>query len=95
MSNQSSVSRTLFTLIAIAVTGLALGFMKESAEFINSLLLSWIIVIVASPLLHWLKRKISTWLAFVITLISIFAVFLMVGLVLVVGINRFIETLPA
>ncbi|MEA3440899.1 MAG: AI-2E family transporter [Chloroflexota bacterium] len=95
MTNQTSLSRTLLALITIAVFGLVLGFMKVSAGFINALLLSWIIVLVASPLLHWLKRKMPTWLAFVITLVSIFAVFLTVGLVLVVGINRFIETLPA
>jgi predicted PurR-regulated permease PerM len=95
MTNQTTVSSTLLTLATIAVFGLVVGFMYVSAEFINTLLLSWIIVLAASPLLHWLKRKMPTWLAFVITLVSIFAVFLTVGLVLVVGINRFIETLPA
>lgn len=94
MTNQPSVSRTLLILITIAIIGLALAFMRVSAGLINALLLSWIIVLVASPLLHWLKRKMPIWLAFVITLISIFAVFLTVGLIMVVGINRFIEALP-
>jgi predicted PurR-regulated permease PerM len=74
---------------------LVLVFINLSAGLINALLLSWIIVLVASPLLQWLNQKIPTWMSFVITLIAIFAVFITFGLVLVVGINRFVSAIPA
>jgi predicted PurR-regulated permease PerM len=94
MANQITVSRTILSLATIALVGLVLGFMNVAAGFINTLLLAWIIVLAASPLLHRLKRKMPAMLAFVITLISIFAVFITVGLVLVVGVNSFLDVIP-
>ena len=52
MQNNSSLSFTMRVLISIAAAGLALMFMREGAELISSLFLAWIIVLVASPLLH-------------------------------------------
>jgi predicted PurR-regulated permease PerM len=95
MQNNSSLSFTMRVLISIAAAGLALMFMREGAELISSLFLAWIIVLVASPLLHWLVNKgAPVWLSFALTLIAILAVFAAFTLVLVVAMDRFIEEIP-
>ena len=95
MQNNSSLSFTMRVLISIAAAGLALMFMREGAELISSLFLAWIIVLVASPLLHWLVNKgAPVWLSFALTLIAILAVFAAFTLVLVVAVDRFIEEIP-
>jgi predicted PurR-regulated permease PerM len=82
-------------LIAVAAMGLVLMFMREGAELISSLFLAWIIVLVASPLLHWLvDRGTPVWLSFVLTLVTILAVFVAFSLILVVAVDRFIEEIP-
>jgi predicted PurR-regulated permease PerM len=69
--------------------------MQRAAEIINALFLAWIIVLVASPLLHWLIRKGSpVWLSFVLTLVAILAAFVAFSLVLVVAVGRFAEAIP-
>ncbi len=95
MPNKSSLSFTMRVLIAIAAAGIALMFMREGAELISSLFLAWIIVLVASPLLHGLVRKgIPVWLSFMLTLVAILAVFVVFSLILVVAVDRFIEEIP-
>jgi predicted PurR-regulated permease PerM len=95
MQNNSSLSFTTRVLISIAAAGLALMFMREGAELITSLFMAWIIVLVASPLLHWLVNKgAPVWLSFVLTLVAILAVFVAFSLVLVVAVDRFIEEIP-
>ena len=95
MINKLPVPRTLITLGTIAAAGFVLVLMNASADLINALLLSWILVLIASPLLRRLKRRMPNWLAFLITLATIFGVFMVIGLLLVVGFNRFIEAIPA
>ena len=96
MSDKSTLSFTLRVLIAIAAAGLVLTFMQTAAGIINALFLAWIIVLVASPLLHWLVRKrVPVWLSFVLTLLAILAAFVAFSLVLVVAVDRFAEAIPA
>ena len=95
MSDKSSLSFTMRVLIAIAAAGLVLAFMQTAAEIINALFLAWIIVLVASPLLHRLVRKgAPVWLSFVLTLLAILAAFVAFSLVLVVAVGRFAEAIP-
>jgi predicted PurR-regulated permease PerM len=95
MQNNSSLSFTMRVLISVAAAGIALMFMREGADLISSLFLAWIIVLVASPLLHWLVDKgAPIWLAFAMTLIAILVAFIAFSLVLVVAVDRFIEEIP-
>ena len=95
MPSNSSFSFTLRVLIAIAAMGITLMFMREGAELLSSLFLAWIIVLVASPLLHWLVGKgTPVWLSFVLTMVAILAVFVVFSLILVVAVDRFIEEIP-
>lgn len=93
--NQFNLSLTLRVLIAIAVLGLALTFMRASADMLNALILSWIIVLVASPLLRWLRSKrVPMGLSFALTLIAILAVFVAFVLLLVIAADRLVEAIP-
>ncbi len=95
MTQNTSLSFTIRVLIAIAAAGITLVFMQRAAEIINALFLAWIIVLVASPLLHWLARKgAPVWLSFVLTLISILAAFVVFSLIMVVAVDRFVEAVP-
>ena len=95
MSDKTPFSFTIRVLIAIAAAGLVLAFMQTAADIINALFLAWIIVLVASPLLHWLVRKgAPVWLSFVLTLIAILAAFVAFSLVMVVAVDRFAEAIP-
>jgi predicted PurR-regulated permease PerM len=96
MKTNTPISFTLRVLIAIAATGIALAFMRTAAEMINSLFLAWIVVLVASPLLHWLvRKKVPTWLSFIFTLVAILAVFLIFILIILFALSRFSEAIPA
>ncbi len=95
MTNNSSISFTLRVLIALAALGLALNFMRISADYVISFLMAWIITLVFSPLLHWLKNKgISNGLSFVITTVVLISVFVALGLALIIGANRLAEEIP-
>jgi len=93
--NSISLSLTLRVLLAIALVGLALAFLRASADMLNALILSWIIVLVASPLLHWLlSKRVPKGLSFALTLIAILAVFISFVLLLVVAVDRLVEAIP-
>ncbi|MFC1922048.1 AI-2E family transporter [Chloroflexota bacterium] len=95
MPDKTSLSFTIRVLIAIAAIGLALAFMQTAADTINAIFLAWIIVLVASPLLHSLVRKgAPVWLSFVLTLVAILAAFVAFSLVMVVAVDRFAEAIP-
>ena len=92
---ENGLSFTLRVLLGVASVGLALFFLREAAELVNHLLLAWIIVVSASPLLFWLQRKrVPNWLAFLITLAVIIGVFGVAVLLLVVGVRQLAETVP-
>jgi predicted PurR-regulated permease PerM len=89
------MSLTLRVLLGFAAAGLVLFFMREAASMINALILSAIIVLSAAPLLYWLKsRGVPDWLSFTITLITIFIAFALLVVLLIVGVNRLIESIP-
>lgn len=95
MQNNPSLSFTMRVLISVAAAGIALLFIREGAELFSSLFLAWIIVLVATPLLHWLVGKgVPVWLSFVLTLVAILAAFAAFSLILVVAVDRFIEAIP-
>ena len=94
-NHQTQLSFTVRVLVVIAALGLVLAFMNYSADFINALILSWLIVLVASPLLRWLRSKrVPMGLSFALTLIAILAIFVTFDLLLVVAVNRLVETIP-
>lgn len=95
MANEKNYPRTLIILATVAAAGIVLALMNVSAELINILLLSWILVLIATPLLRRLKHRMPTWLAFILTLGAVFGVIFIVGMVLVVGINKFVEAVPS
>ncbi len=93
---KTGLSFTLRVLIGVASLGLALFFLREAAYLVNSLLLAWIIVICASPLLFWLQRRgVPNWLVFLITLGVILAVLGVAVLLLVVGLQQLAGAVPA
>jgi AI-2 transport protein TqsA len=93
--NMLSLSLTLRVLLAIALAGLALAFLRVSADMLNALILSWIIVLVASPLLHWLlSKRVPKGLSFALTLIAILAVFVGFAFLLVIAADRLVEAIP-
>lgn len=95
ISESRPLSFTLRVFIGIAAFGLTLFFLAEAATIVNQLLLGIIIVLSASPLLHWLKNKRAPdWLAYVITLFVIFAVFGVLVVMLVVAANRLADAVP-
>jgi predicted PurR-regulated permease PerM len=95
MDTEKGLSLTLRVLVGVASAGLALFFLREAAYLINSLLLAWVIVVCASPLLRQLqRRRVPNLLAFLITLAVIMAVFGVAVLLVVVGVRQLAETIP-
>jgi len=89
------LSFTLRVFIGIAAFGLTLFFLAEAASLINQLFLGIIIVLSASPLLHWLRRKRAPdWLAYTITLLAVFAVFGLLVIMMVISVERLIDSVP-
>jgi len=95
MTEARPFSFTLRVFIGIAAFGLTLYFMSQAANLINQLMLSIIIMLSASPLLHWLQRKKAPdWLAYVITLLAIVIVFGVLVIMLVVAVDRLADSIP-
>ena len=95
MNVDKPLSFTLRAFIGLAALAIILVFMVQAARIINSLLLGYIIVLSASPLLYWLmKKKVPAWLAFVITLVAILLVFLVLVVMLIVAVDRLAESIP-
>ena len=95
LKSSLGISLTMRVLLAVALVGLALAFLRASADMLNALLLSWIIVLVASPLLHWLlSKRVPKILSFALTLIAILAVFIAFVLLIVIALNRLVEAIP-
>lgn len=95
MTETRPLSFTLRVFIGIAAFGATLFFMSEAAKLLNALMLSIIIVLSASPLLHWLKRKKAPdWAAYILTLLVIVLVFGVLVVMLVVAFDRLAASLP-
>jgi len=94
-NKSTTLSLTLRVLFAIAMLGLTLSFLRNSADMLNGLILAWVIVLVASPLLHWLLNKgIPTWLSFTLTLLAILVVLIIFVLLMVIAVELLVEALP-
>ena len=95
MTESRPFSFSLRVFIGLAAFGLTLFFMREASSMINSLMLGIIIVLSASPLLHWLQRKKAPdWLAYVLTLTAIVAVFGVLVVLMIVAIDRLADSIP-
>ncbi len=95
MENRAQLSFSIRALFALGMLGLTLALMNIAARYMNALLLAWLIVLVASPLLYWLKRKgAPSWLSFLVTLLVILSALIGFGLILVLGFNQLVVSIP-
>ncbi len=95
MRNDSQLSFSVRALFALGMLGVTLALMHTAALYLNAILLAWLIVLVASPMLYALRgRGTPSWLAFLVTLLAIIIVFAGFGLILVVGFNQLVESIP-
>jgi predicted PurR-regulated permease PerM len=70
-------------------------FLRSAAPFVNSLFLGLIIVLSVTPVLYGLrKRGVPGWLAFIITLLVVAAVFLGLVLILIGAVSQFVSAIP-
>ena len=94
MTQDKGFSFTLRVVLGIAAAGVALFFMNMASEMIVQILLAWIIVLSASPLFYWMQEKnVPGWLALLLTLIAIVAVFGSLVIVLSIAVDRLAELL--
>ncbi len=92
--SENKLSFTLKFVLGLAAFGLVLFFMNQASDFIVQILLAWIIVFSASPLFYWLRlKKLPGWLAMVITLIAIVAVFGSLVVVIIIAADQLFELL--
>jgi predicted PurR-regulated permease PerM len=95
MQNGFSLSFSIRALFALGMLGLTLALMNTGAYYLNALLLAWLIVLVASPIIYWLQgRGAPNWLSFLVTLLAILLTLIGFGLILVVGFNQLVESIP-
>ncbi len=92
---QKSLSFTLRFILGVAGLGIALLTVHQAAGFIVPLLLAWVIVLSASPLFYWLRKKNAPgWLAFIVTFLAIIAVGAFLVITLIVAVDQLFELLP-
>lgn len=95
MNSNQQISPTLRFFIGFASIAIVLIFLNTTAQFLNPLILAFIIVVTATPILYGLQqRRVPGWLAFIITLVLIIALFTFLVLLLVGSLNRFAAALP-
>jgi AI-2 transport protein TqsA len=95
MENRAQLSFSIRALFALGMLGLTLALMNIAARYVNALLLAWLIVLVASPLLYWFKRKgAPSWLSFLVTLLVILSALIGFVLILVLGFNQLVVSIP-
>ena len=79
MNDNNQASFALRTLVGLAAIGALLLFMYLISGLINNLFIAYIVAIIASPMLVWLRKKNApNWLAFLLTLLAVAAAFLLV-----------------
>ncbi len=95
METRSQLSFSVRVLFALGMLGLTLALMNSASVYVNAFLLAWLIVLVASPLIYSLRgRGAPSWLAFLVTLLLIIIAFVGFGLILVLGFNQLVESIP-
>jgi predicted PurR-regulated permease PerM len=81
MMEKNQASFALRMLVGLAAAGLVLYFMHLMSGLINNLFLAFMIAVIASPLLLWLRKKgAPNWLAFLLTLVVV-----ALGVVILIG----------
>ena len=72
--NDDNQTFALRTLVGLAAAGVVLFFMYLMSNLINNLAIAYIVAIIASPLLIWLRKKnVPDWLAFLLKLLAVAA----------------------
>lgn len=95
MNSDNQAYFTLRLLVGLAAAGLLLYFMYLMSGLINNLFIAYIIAIVASPLLLWLRKKeVPDWLAFVLTLVAVAAAVLVIVAFIVLAASQLATTIP-
>ena len=95
MTVDKPLSFSLRALIGMAALAIVLFFLVQASGMINALLLGYIIVLSASPLLYWLmKKNVPAWHAFTLTLLAILVVFLILVVLLIVAFDALRESIP-
>ena len=95
MRNGAQLSFSVRVVFALGMLGLTLALMHFAADYLNAFLLAWLIVLVASPVLYSLRgRGAPSWLAFLVTLLLILITLVGFGLILVLGFNQLVESIP-
>lgn len=96
MKNQAGqLSLTIKFFLTVALIAITLFFMNSVSSLINSVILSAIIVVSATPLLYGLQRKgLHPILAYTITLVLIFVVFSAIVIFVILAVNQFIVAVP-
>ncbi|MGD2050100.1 MAG: AI-2E family transporter [Chloroflexota bacterium] len=93
--NVGQLSPTTKFFLTIALIAITLFFMNSVSSLINSVILSAIIVVSATPLLYGLQRKgLHPILAYAVTLVLIFVVFIAIVIFVILAINQFIGAVP-
>lgn len=96
MNNQAGqLPPTIKFFLAVALIAITLFFMNSVSSLINSVILSAIIVVSATPLLYGLQRKgLHPILAYTITLVLIFVVFIAIVIFVILAVNQFVVAVP-
>ncbi len=95
MKIDTSFSLSTRVLVTIAALGVALFTLQYANDMVNSLILAWLIVLVASPMLNRLRDKgLPVWLSTMLTLLGILIVFFVFISILVIAINSFTDAIP-
>lgn len=93
--NTLYLSSTLKFFMMVAAIAITLFFMNSVSSFINAVVLAAIIVVSVTPVLYGLQRRgLHPILAYTITLILIFVVFITIIIFVILAISQFIEAVP-
>ena len=95
MPKQSSFSTGLRFLIGFAAFGITMGILNEYAAFINKIVISMIMAIVFTPLMHWLRKKgAPVWLSLVVTITAVVIIISSLVLFLIASAAQLVVTIP-
>ena len=95
MNDNNQASFALRTLIGLAAIGAVLYFMYLMSGLINNLFIAYIVAIIASRFLIWLRKKNApNWLAFLLTLLAVVAAFLLVIAFIIYAGDQLSESIP-
>jgi len=95
MPKQSSFSTGLRFLIGFAAFGITLGILHEYSAFINKIVISMIMAIVFTPMMHWLHKKgAPKWLSLTVTITAVVLIISSLVLFLIASAAQLVVTIP-